>query len=48
MTIDTAQAEQSRLRAANSGDEHWRAWGPYVSERAWGTVREDYSPLGDA
>jgi len=34
MTIDTAQAEQSRLRAANSGDEHWRAWGPYVSERA--------------
>jgi hypothetical protein len=48
MTTDAAGAEQSRLRAANSGDEHWQAWGPYVSERAWGTVREDYSALGDA
>jgi len=26
----------------------WRRFGPYVSERAWGTVREDYSPNGDA
>src|SRR5712672_3542998 len=29
-------------------DEAWRLWGPYVSERAWGTVREDYSADGDA
>ena len=27
---------------------HWKRWGPYVSERAWGTVREDYSPHGNA
>jgi len=26
----------------------WRKWGPYLSERQWGTVREDYSPGGDA
>jgi hypothetical protein len=48
MTTDSAGAEQERLRAANSGAEHWQAWGPYVAERAWGTVREDYSALGDA
>ena len=29
-------------------DPTWRRWGPYLSERAWGTVREDYSPDGDA
>ena len=29
-------------------DDAWKRWGPYVSERAWGTVREDYSPGGDA
>src|SRR6266498_1102712 len=29
-------------------DEAWRLWGPYLSERAWGTVREDYSADGDA
>src|SRR5690242_14624737 len=29
-------------------DAEWRLWGPYLSERAWGTVREDYSPNGDA
>ena len=37
-------AEQERMRAADA----WRRWGPYVAERAWGTVREDYSPDGDA
>jgi hypothetical protein len=37
-------AEQERLAAAGP----WRAWGPYVSERAWGTVREDYSADGSA
>jgi hypothetical protein len=41
-------AEHARLAAANDGDEAWRRWGPYVSERAWGTVREDYSADGDA
>jgi len=37
-----APAEQARLAAADASGEPWRAWGPYVSERAWGTVREDY------
>ncbi|MDQ1706489.1 MAG: hypothetical protein QOF18_2855, partial [Frankiaceae bacterium] len=41
-------AERERLAAADAGREPWRAWGPYVSERAWGTVREDYSATGDA
>lgn len=41
-------AEQLRLNLANSGHENWRSWGPYVSERQWGTVREDYSPYGNA
>jgi len=40
-------AEQERL-AENSVDERWHLWGPYLSERAWGTVREDYSANGDA
>ena len=40
--------EDARLRAADGGRAPWRAWGPYVSERAWGTVREDYSADGDA
>src|SRR5690349_3202125 len=41
-------AEGRRLSAANAGKESWRHWGPYLSERQWGTVREDYSPGGDA
>src|SRR5918911_3680561 len=41
-------AEHLRLQAANRGDEPWRLWGPYLAERQWGTVREDYSPGGDA
>ena len=40
-------AEQERLNAATSGVP-WKRWGPYVSERQWGTVREDYSEGGDA
>ncbi|BCY11376.1 glucosidase [Actinoplanes sp. L3-i22] len=44
----TTNAEQGRLRDADSGAVHWRRWGPYLSERQWGTVREDYSPGGDA
>ncbi|MDE2560659.1 MAG: hypothetical protein KGL48_00295 [Sphingomonadales bacterium] len=40
-------AEQERI-AAMSGEGAWRRWGPYLSERQWGTVREDYSADGDA
>lgn len=41
--------EQLRLTSPYSTKTHpWRTWGPYVSERAWGTVREDYSNSGDA
>src|SRR5262245_33209268 len=41
-------SEQQRLDEAKSGRQNWRRWGPYLSERQWGTVREDYSPNGDA
>lgn len=41
-------AEESRLEAARTGTERWRRWGPYVSDRQWGTVREDYSADGEA
>jgi hypothetical protein len=41
-------AERERLAVADAGDRAWRAWGPYLSERAWGTVREDYSDHGTA
>ena len=37
-------AEEKRLEEARSQKSHWRRWGPYLSERQWGTVREDYSP----
>ncbi|MBV9292822.1 MAG: hypothetical protein JO222_10275, partial [Frankiales bacterium] len=40
--------ERERLAAADRGEADWRAWGPYLAERAWGTVREDYSADGDA
>jgi hypothetical protein len=41
-------AEKRRLIEAARHDQHWRRWGPYLSERQWGTVREDYSPDGTA
>ncbi len=41
-------AERQRLENHRLGKENWRLWGPYLAERAWGTVREDYSPYGDA
>ena len=41
-------AEQRRLEENNSLQQRWHLWGPYVSERQWGTVREDYSANGDA
>jgi len=40
--------EGERLEEANARRQAWRKWGPYVSERQWGTVREDYSADGDA
>ncbi|MEZ5307106.1 MAG: hypothetical protein R2684_08175 [Pyrinomonadaceae bacterium] len=42
------KAEQKRLDAARDRTSDWKLWGPYVSERAWGTVREDYSRDGAA
>ncbi len=43
MTAEERRLEDSRLRKL-----HWKRWGPYLSERQWGTVREDYSPWGTA
>src|SRR5215218_7649391 len=40
--------EQIRLDEDSRRDKNWKRWGPYLSERQWGTVREDYSPNGDA
>jgi hypothetical protein len=41
-------AEQSRLEEARTKKAPWKKWSPYLSERQWGTVREDYSESGDA
>ena len=41
-------AEQVRLKEARDSIKAWKKWGPYLSERQWGTVREDYSGNGDA
>ncbi|MEE8617857.1 MAG: glucosidase [Nitrosomonadaceae bacterium] len=41
-------AEKQRVLAQRNDTEAWRRWGPYLSERQWGTVREDYSPHGEA
>ena len=46
--MSTPTAEGVRLEQDRLGHEHWKRWGPYVSERSWGTVREDYSPDGRA
>jgi hypothetical protein len=40
--------EEIRLAECQQREKHWKRWGPYLSERAWGTVREDYSPYGNA
>ena len=48
MTLTPNGAEQARLQTHFPGREGWKAWGPYLSERQWGTVREDYSPHGNA
>lgn len=41
-------AERKRLELYRTREGNWKKWGPYLSERAWGTVREDYSEDGDA
>src|SRR5712671_5265154 len=41
-------AEHIRLQESREKKAPWKKWGPYLSERQWGTVREDYSPSGDA
>src|SRR5215510_9447909 len=46
--MDNRTAEAIRLDEATRGLAPWKRWGSYVSERAWGTVREDYSPWGTA
>ena len=46
--VPRQSAELKRLEAGREWDSPWRKWGPYLSERQWGTVREDYSPNGDA
>ena len=48
MTKTILTAEEKRLEESRSRKAHWKRWGPYVSERAWGTVREDYSAYGSA
>jgi hypothetical protein len=46
--MSTDNAETRRLSEAREEGVPWKRWGPYLSERQWGTVREDYSPDGDA
>ncbi|KAF5325978.1 hypothetical protein D9611_000442 [Ephemerocybe angulata] len=41
-------AERHRLEQDNKREKHWKRWGPYLSDRQWATVREDYSADGDA
>ena len=43
-----SSAELTRLHEDREGRAAWKKWGPYLSERQWGTVREDYSSNGDA
>jgi hypothetical protein len=45
---DDTVAERIRLAQSKARQKHWKRWGPYLAERAWGTVREDYSANGDA
>ncbi|SPO38687.1 related to glucosidase I [Pseudozyma flocculosa] len=47
-TNGMASVEETRLQEDANKERHWKRWGPYLSERQWGTVREDYSDNGDA
>ncbi len=44
----TTDAESARLHEDETRKKNWKRWGPYLSERQWGTVREDYSAHGNA
>ena len=44
--VTSVSAERERLRDADERGRPWRRWGPYLAERQWGTVREDYSAHG--
>src|SRR5712672_4015231 len=46
--LSANSVERQRMADDRTGKKSWRHWGPYLSERQWGTVREDYSPDGDA
>ncbi|MEM7659967.1 MAG: glucosidase, partial [Bacteroidota bacterium] len=46
--METQTTEHLRLEEHYARKKHWLRWGPYLSERQWGTVREDYSENGDA
>jgi hypothetical protein len=46
--MNNMNKEQERLQEAKDEQVPWKKWGPYLSERQWGTVREDYSENGDA
>jgi hypothetical protein len=48
MSEEPLPAEALRLQESRDNNASWKKWGPYLSERQWGTVREDYSPNGDA
>ena len=48
MTPHFTNPEADRLLTVTDDTHGWRRWGPYLSDRAWGTVREDYSADGDA
>ncbi|EDO26617.1 predicted protein, partial [Nematostella vectensis] len=46
MVLEKETAESTRLKEDKLRERNWKRWGPYLSERQWGTVREDYSPDG--
>jgi hypothetical protein len=48
LIMATLNPEQQRLQDAHTQNIPWKKWGPYLSDRQWGTVREDYSPDGSA
>ena len=48
LQMKSRDQETERLEQIKSGTEPWQKWGPYLSERQWGTVREDYSQDGNA
>src|SRR5713226_2853573 len=45
---ETITVEEQRLREDDRREQNWKRWGPYLSERQWGTVREDYSADGNS